>query len=71
MQDMLLDEQKSKFIATLGEQAGYLVSYIIFTTAVFYVRIFIGASGSWSYLHAAGITGAVAVTGIVLRRLLK
>ncbi len=71
MQDMLLDEQKSKLIARLGERAGYLFSYLIFTTAVFYVRKFMGASGSWSYLHAAGITGSVAVAGIVLRRLLK
>lgn len=71
MQGMLLEERKSESAEAFGKKAGYLSSYIIFTTAVFYVRNFMGAPDSWSYINAAGIAGAVAVLGIILRRLLK
>jgi len=50
----------------VGERAGYVFSYFVFTTILFFILTFLNKIPiSWSYVHVMGITILIAVLGIV------
>jgi hypothetical protein len=56
----------------LGEWVGYASSYILFTTVLFFVLVLTGRiPQTWSYIHIMGISAAISLAGVVLRRVLE
>ena len=67
---MIFEENKK--IINLGEKFGYLFSYFLFTTILFFILMLLKKiPESWSYIHIMGITILIALIGIVTKRLLK
>lgn len=55
-----------------GVAMGYTLSYFLFTTILFIMLILLKKiPASWTYFHVMGITGAIALAGIAVKRLLK
>lgn len=56
-----------------GKALGYIFSYFLFTTILFFIFIldFSGRIGSWGYPYIMAITFAISLIGIGLKRLLK
>jgi len=68
----MLFEEQGKSSEKFGERAGYLFSYFLFSTAIYYIAMLLNKAPSyWSYFHAMGIAALVAITGIIVKRLLK
>jgi len=56
----------------LGFKIGFLLSYFIFTTILFYLLTFLSKVPSdWNYLNIMSITAGISILGIVIKRLLK
>jgi len=67
---MIFEQNRS--IERLGERLGYLFSYFLFTTILFFILVLLKKiPESWSYLYVMGITILIVLTGIVIKRLLK
>ncbi|MBI2653406.1 hypothetical protein HYX02_01205 [Candidatus Woesearchaeota archaeon] len=67
---MKFEEDKS--IGGVGEKIGFVFSYFIFTTILFFILKFTKKlPQAWTYLHIMAITLAIALAGILLKRLLK
>lgn len=55
-----------------GERAGYLFSYFMFTTMLYFLLIFLKKlPGDWSYLSVAFFTFCITLTGEAVKRMLK
>jgi len=53
----------------IGKKFGYLFSYFLFTTILFYILTWLEKIPlSWTYLHIMGITIIIAVVGGLLIR---
>ena len=64
--------EKNKAIEKFGQKAGYIFSYFLFTTILFFILVLLGKiPESWSYIHVMGITILVVFIGFVIKRLLK
>jgi len=67
---MIFEENKA--IENLGEKLGYVFSYFIFTTILFFILILLKKiPESWSYFHIMGITILIVLTGTVIKKFLK
>lgn len=67
--NMIFEQNKS--IENMGEKIGYLFSYILFTTIVFFIFSFLNKLPSnWSFFHIMGVTLLIAIVGIILKRVL-
>jgi hypothetical protein len=67
---MIFEENKS--IEKLGQTAGYLFSYFVFTTLLFFIFTRLNRLPSgWSFFHVMALTLVVALVGSLLKRLLK
>ncbi len=60
--------EQDKTIEKYGEKAGFLLSYIIFTTILYFI---INIKSPWSYPQVIILTIAITLLGIILKRLLK
>ncbi len=59
-------------IEKIGEGLGYVFSYFLFTTILFFILVILNKfPESWSYFHIMGIVILIAATGATIRRLLK
>lgn len=67
--NMIFEQNKS--IEKMGEKIGYLFSYILFTTIVFFIFSFLNKLPSnWSFFHITGVTLLIAIIGIIIKRVL-
>tara|TARA_Y100000310_G_C20615600_1_gene780447 strand:- start:1344 stop:1547 length:204 start_codon:yes stop_codon:yes gene_type:complete len=64
--------EENKIIAKWGEITGYIFSYFLFTTILFFILILLKKiPESWSYLSIMIITALIALLGTGMRRFLK
>lgn len=66
---MIFEENKT--IEKAGEKLGYIFSYFLFTTIIFFMLALFKKIGQLSYFHAMAITALVVLTGIAIGRFLK
>jgi hypothetical protein len=64
--------EKDKSAEVLGKKAGYLFSYLVFTTAAYLIFSLTNRLPSgWTYFHAAAVTLAIVLAGTAIKGLLK
>ena len=67
---MISDENKT--IEKLGEKLGYIFSYFIFTTILFFIlSISNKISGPLSYIYVMVIVVLISAAGILIKRFLR
>ena len=67
---MIFEQNKS--IERLGQKIGYIFSYFLFTTILFFILTLLDKiPESWSYAHVIGITLLIVFISFVIRRLLR
>jgi len=67
---MIFEENKT--IEKLGEKLGYIFSYFLFTTILFFILTLLEKiPESWYYPHVMGITILIALIGIGIKKLLR
>lgn len=63
---------EGNFNEKIGERAGYLASYLLFTTILFFVlKLSNKMPESWDYTNVMLITFIIALIGVIIKRLLK
>lgn len=69
---MKMNFDESKRLEKFGEKTGYLFSYLMFTTLMFFILTILGSMpDGWTYFHIMGITLSVTILGTALKRALK
>lgn len=64
--------EENKTIESLGEKLGYIFSYFIFTTILFFIlSISNKISGPLSYVYVMVIVALISVAGILIKRFLR
>ena len=64
--------EENKIIEKLGEKLGYIFSYFLFTTILFFILTLLKKiPESWSYIHIMVITVVIALGGTMIKRLFK
>lgn len=64
--------EEDKRIEKFGKKVGYLTSYIIFTTVLYFILKYLNKLPSnWSYFHVVGLTFFIVLIGITIKRVLK
>jgi len=67
-----MDFEQDRSIEIFGEKTGYIFSYFLFTTFLFYILVFLNnIPESWSYIHIMGITFTIVFVGISIKRFLN
>ena len=67
---MIFEQNKS--IEKFGQRTGYIFSYFLFTTILFFILTLLNqVPDSWSYFHVMGITILIVVIGFAIKRFLK
>lgn len=55
----------------IGRIAGFIFSYLLFTTILFFILQFTGRISGWTYFHVMAATLIITAFGAGLKRLLK
>jgi len=64
--------KSNKNIETFGQIAGYIFAYFLFTSILFFLLSIVHKiPSSWNYFNIMAVTFAVALAGIIIKRLLK
>lgn len=64
--------ERNKSIEKFGEKIGFIFSYFLFTTILFFIlTLLTKIPESWSYFHIMAITFLIALLGIIIKKLLK
>lgn len=64
--------EQNKSIKKLGEILGYIFSYFLFTTILFFILVLLKKiPETWNYFHVMGITILIVLIGAIIKRLLK
>jgi len=64
--------EKNETAEKLGERLGYIFSYFLFTTILFFILTLLEKiPESWSYPYVMGITILIASIGIGIKRFLR
>lgn len=67
----MIFEQDSP-IERFGQKAGYIFSYLIFTTTLYFLLRFLNKLPDiWTYFHIIGLTFCIVLAGEIIKRLLK
>lgn len=65
-------EQRGAAVERFGEKIGFLFSFFLFTTMLYFILFFLGKlSATWTYFHVMGITFSIVLVGMIFKRLLK
>ena len=65
-------KQKSNKKERFGEKIGYILSYFVFTTILYFLLKLLNKIPShWTYLHIMVITFLIALIGVLVARKLK
>ena len=64
--------EEDKRIEKFGKIVGYITSYAIFTTILYFLLKYLNKlPGNWSYFNIAGLTFFIILIGITIKRILK
>ena len=64
--------EENKTIENIGEKLGYIFSYFVFTTILFFILIILKKiSGPLSYVYVMVIVTLISVAGIFIKRFLR
>ncbi|MBS3157720.1 hypothetical protein J4206_00360 [Candidatus Woesearchaeota archaeon] len=67
-----MEFEDDKAMGNLGEKTGFIFSYFLFTTALFFMLQFTRKIPvSWSYFHIMAITLSIVFLGHLIERKLK
>lgn len=67
---MIVEESKTPYKG--GKVVGYLFSYFVFTTILFFALTLLKKMpSSWTFFHIMGITLFIAILGGILKKLLR
>ncbi len=67
---MIFEENKN--IEKIGMVLGYIFSYFLFTTILFFILVLLRKiPETWSYFHVMAITILIAFIGVIIKRLLR
>jgi len=67
---MIFEENKT--IENLGGKLGYIFSYFLFTTILFFILgVMKKIPESWSYIHVMGIVILIVLVSATIKRFLK
>ena len=67
----MYNNEKIKYIRSVGIIVGYVFSYFLFTTILFFILTFSQRLPSgWNYFHIIGITIIITFIGTIIRKLL-
>jgi len=67
-----MNNVENKTIENFGKRIGYIFSYFLFTTILFFIlTILKKIPETWSYAHLMGITTLIALAGTLVKRFLK
>lgn len=67
---MIFEENKN--IEKVGFVFGYVFSYFLFTTILFFILMLLRKiPETWSYFHVMAITILIAFIGVITKRLLR
>ncbi|MBC8495464.1 hypothetical protein H8D36_04890 [archaeon] len=62
---------KGKKAKKIGLWVGYVFSYFLFTTILYFILSYAKSSVDWSYFAVIGITIVIVIIGLLIRRALK
>jgi hypothetical protein len=69
---MALIFEKSNKLEKTGEKLGFLFSYFLFTSVLYFMLfLFHKLPKSWSYFHVGAITLSITLLGLFLSKYLK
>lgn len=64
--------EQSRTTEKIGYKLGYLFSYALFTTILYYILSLLNKlPESWTYVYIVGITLTITIVGILLKKWLK
>lgn len=64
--------ERCRFLKLWGERIGYFSSYLLFTTGVGGVMLYLNKIPSeWSYFHLIGLTSMIVFGGLMIKQWLK
>ncbi len=67
---MIFEENKT--VEKVGEKLGYMFSYLIFTTILFFILALLNKiPESWSYIHIIIIAMLFVLVSMIIKRFLK
>jgi len=67
---MIFEENKT--IEKLGEKLGYIFSYFLFTTILFFILgVLKKIPDSWSYIQVMGIVILIVLVSTIIKRFMK
>ena len=67
---MIFEQNNS--IENIGKKVGYLFSYFLFTTLLFFVILLSKKlPNTWTYFHIMVVTAGITLIGVILKNVLK
>lgn len=64
--------EQNRYIENFGKKVGYLFSYFVFSTILYYLLNFFNKlPNTWTYFHIIGLTFCIVLAGEMIKRLLK
>lgn len=67
-----MEFEKDRTTEKTAAKAGFILSYFLFTTILFFILMFLGKlPDSWSYIHIMIITLGIVIMGKIIEWLLK
>jgi len=67
----IMDFNQNKVVTKFGECIGYICSYFLFTTILFFIIDLTGHIGSWTYFHIMALTIFIVFVGFLLKKVLN
>lgn len=65
-------KEANRRYAKIGKEMGYLFSYFLFTTTLFFILKFSNKlPDNYPYIHAMWLTLVIVLTGLCVKKLLK
>jgi hypothetical protein len=69
---MTIKFKRDNSIEGLGRMAGYIFSYLMFTTILYFLLVALKKMpGNWTYFHIALLSFCLSLSGEILKRLLR
>lgn len=64
--------EQNHFLEKLGQKAGYLFSYLVFTAILFFLLRFLKRlPEDWHFFHIACLVFCIVISGEALKRILR
>lgn len=66
-----MESEQNKSIEKIRMETGFLFSYLLFTTLLFGIFLFLNKLNELNYFHILGITLLMTILGFIINRLLQ